>query len=177
MSQGLKIIIGLIIIAAIALFVFGGNDADDQDMTNDDMSSEEMTNDDMSNEDVALQDLVQSGGSYQCTVRQVIAEVESDGEVYISGPRISAVYETQIAGAGSPVFTTNMISDGEYVYTWSSQSLGFKTKVEQSSQTDQIPTEGQVMFDFENVVDYDCDPWDPIESYFDIPTEVDFQEV
>jgi hypothetical protein len=175
MSQGLKIIIGLIVAAAVVVFIVrGGNEANDmENPTNNQNSSQEETID----EDTELKDLVQSGGSYQCTVRQVIADVESDGEVYISGPRISAVYETQIAGAGSPVFTTNMISDGEYVYTWSSQSLGFKTKVVETDETDNIPTEGQVMFDFENVLDYDCQSWDPIESYFEIPTEVDFQEV
>jgi len=101
------------------------------------------------------------------------------GTVYISGDNMRGDFEMTQA---EQKFTSSMIRDQGYVYTWSSaQPQGMKMKLEepdtQMSQ-EEIPENFSQQLDIENEsINYSCNPWSPDNSMFTPPANIEFTDL
>ena len=117
-----------------------------------------------------LESLIARGGNYQCTVTISNEGTQSSGVVYISGNKLSGDFTAVAQGVTVKAY---MISDGEYVYSWSDMvAQGFKMPVEVSSSAS--AGAAQTGIDMAAGVSYDCDPWTPDASKFVPPTTIEF---
>src|SRR5690606_25595437 len=98
----------------------------------------------------------------------------SKGTVYITGPKIRGDFTSsvEVPGLVSMDVTSHMISDGEFIHTWTSLSNeGYKNAV--SSKTEANTETGAVSFD--QNLNYKCNPWNVDESKFLLPSDITFK--
>jgi len=120
-------------------------------------------------------DLTARGGEWKCTIDSSVdtgaGAAISSGVVHVSGNKVRGDFTTNVEGYGS--VQAHMISDGEYVYSWSDMApQGIKVKAAaQSSGTG--PTSGQVV-DLNHSYSYDCEQSSTEASLFVPPANVSF---
>lgn len=121
---------------------------------------------------------IRQHGSHQCTVNQLVAEVETRGTTYVHNGMIRGEYNSQIQGMS--IDTSILVRDG-YTYSWTSMmpNLGYKAKVVETdaSTNPEVGTKGTYAWNAENIGDYECTPWAPDQSMFEIPDRVHFTEM
>lgn len=129
-----------------------------------------------SDKKIAFAEFLKTGGSYKCTVRQYVGDMNVVGQAYISDGLIRGEYNTKAQGMN--IDATMIVRDG-YTYTWSSiaPGMGFKAKVVESDGGSKTATAGTYSFNAEQIGDYDCDDWDLDESKFVVPTTITFKEI
>lgn len=127
---------------------------------------------------MAFSQLVKQGGSYQCTVKQYMSDVENDGVVFMDKNRLRGEFST--IAEGMKIDSTMITKDG-YTYTWSSfaPKSGFKVKVLPVDETknESTSTSGTYSWNADQIGDYYCEAWTPDESKFTLPSSVMFTEV
>lgn len=126
---------------------------------------------------IAFSELVKQGGSYECTVKQMVSNIDSDGVVFVSRDRIRGEFST--LAQGMKIDTSMIVRDG-YTYTWSSMmpGTGFKIKAE-ANTTANVNTSmsGSYGWNAEQIGDYYCKEWKVDESTFTLPGNVKFTEI
>jgi hypothetical protein len=130
-----------------------------------------------SNKKIAFSELVKQGGSYECTVKQAVSDMESDGVVFMDKDRLYGEFST--IAEGMKVDTTMIMKDG-YTYTWSSMAPknGFKIKIATNEiASNEVDASGTYRWSAEQIGDYYCEKWVVDESKFTVPTEIKFVEV
>lgn len=123
-------------------------------------------------------DLAKRGGEWKCTVDNTsetgVGQVVSSGVVYVSGDKVRAEYNVTVPSLGS--MKGYMVSDGEYIYSWSSMlPQGVKTKASVVTQGSGSVS-GQVV-DANYAYSYDCQPSSPDASLFIAPANITFMSV
>lgn len=126
-------------------------------------------------------DLLKSGDNLVCTFNSTSETGDVEGTTYISNNKMRGDF---VIKDGISNMTSSMISDGEWLYSWSSaMPQGMKMKLDQfadqdstnpdtpvsNENTDQTPLD-----DLKQDYDYDCDSWSVDASKFVIPTDVTF---
>lgn len=131
-----------------------------------------------SNKKIAFSELVKQGGSYECTVKQAVSDMESDGVVFMDKDRLRGEFST--TAEGMKIDSTMIMKDG-YMYTWSSMAPknGFKMKSTPTSEAGNTnaPASGTYSWNAEQIGDYYCKEWRVDESKFTLPTSVKFTEL
>ena len=136
-----------------------------------------------SDKKIAFSELVKQGGSYECTVKQVVSNMDSDGVVFMDKDRLRGEFVTLAQGMN--IDSTFIMRDG-YTYTWSSvmPSTGFKIKIDSPIKAgadapidNDVATSGTYSWNAEQIGDYYCKVWAVDESKFTIPTGVKFTEI
>jgi len=121
--------------------------------------------------------LEQDKEPYECTVSQYIDEgmtQTTEGRVFLHAGRIRGNFETKVSGIN--IETSTIVRDG-FVYTWTNMSqIGFKSKVVDGETVGNTNQSGTYSWNAEQIGEYNCQPWSPQESQFEIPNIV-FQEV
>lgn len=176
-----KVLLGLILATAAFLIVRGAAKKDDVVLA---PVEETSATEPVPAEEEALvftgstKDLLARGGDYKCTFAQEVENSKSTGTVYISGEKLRGDFKTEITATGPAMLVeSHMISDGEFMYTWSSMMpTGFKMNVTETSETATI-TPSQQGFDANVDIDYNCVAWTPEESQFSLPSTVTFSEI
>ena len=122
---------------------------------------------------VSFVDFMRKGGSYKCAVSQKMANMVSDGTVYLHDALVRVEFSTTLAGQS---LTTTMIARDGYMYSWTSMSpgKGYKTKIPDA--TSASSAKGTYTWNGSQVVDYSCAPWKADDSFFDLPKSVVFTE-
>lgn len=125
---------------------------------------------------IPFAEFMKKGGSYKCEVTQVMANMTSQGTVYIHDSLIRAEFSTTVAGQS---MNTNMIARDGYTYSWTSMmpGKGYKTKIatsETSAPGANSSTSGTYTWNGEQVGDYSCEAWTADESVFELPKSVTF---
>lgn len=120
----------------------------------------------------SMKDLVAKNQSVKCTFNHSTDIDTSSGIVYVSDGKIRGDFDITAKQAVG-TFQAHMITDGEYSYVWSSLiAQGFKMPIANlSGQTASAPTSG---VDYNQSLDYACEPWTVDSSVFVIPTEISF---
>ena len=170
-----KIIIGIIIVILIVLgfFVFRGNDSGDE---NSEVASD---NESVSNNEAeiergekSIRELMASGSAVKCDYSYADEGLASEGTMYASEGKMRANFTSQTDGQN---IKSNMISDGEYFYTWADGSTsGFKMKVEADAAAETDTDQNQA--DLDQKVDYECERWSEDGSMFNPPGSVTFSD-
>ena len=124
----------------------------------------------------SLKDLMASGGSQKCTFAFEDEASRSSGVVYFANGKMRGDYES-LAKVQGETMESHSISDGEYMYSWSSaMSQGMKVKFADFAAGDAgAPESGrQSAVGYDQKMDYDCGAWGADASVFVPPASVEF---
>jgi hypothetical protein len=175
-----KILLGLILATAAVLLIKGARSAPEEEVeatpeVSDSTEETTPTSDETATAEFkgSMKALIARGGNYKCTFKQDTEVGTSTGTVYISGKEMRGDFSSVVTVANTTI-ESHMISDGEFVYTWSPlMPTGMKMKVDTTATTEES-TEG---FDTNQELDYECNPWTRDETVFSLPEGVTFTEV
>lgn len=123
-------------------------------------------------------DLMKLGKTLKCTYDMNTEGAALSGTSYISGNRMRGDFESTDP-TGNKI-QSHMISDGEWVYTWTSAApQGFKMKVsdadsEATTPSESTPAESQKLDALKNDLDYKCAVWVEDTSLLQVPSDVEF---
>jgi hypothetical protein len=125
---------------------------------------------------MAFSEFIKQGGSYTCTVNQLINNVNSQGTVFISGDKVRGEFSTTAQGQS---MTMSFLTTGGYTYTWTSMmpTMGFKMKNTASANTTNNTAAMSSAWDASAIGDYTCDTWSVDPAKFVVPTTVTFKEM
>lgn len=128
-------------------------------------------------------------GSYVCTVKQAMSDMENSGTVYIEGSadegkrKIRGEFTT--VAEGRTIGTTFVIKDGfNYMWTSAAPKNGFKVAMPKEA----LDAEGKVTVNADGssgtyawsatqIGEYDCQPWTVDQAKFALPAGVTFTEM
>lgn len=119
-------------------------------------------------------EILARGGEYKCLITQVMGTISSDGVVYIHKDLVRA--EFSVAVMDKKINSTLIARDG-YMYTWTdtATSTGSKTKMPTVDRNGKaVSTNGVRTWNGDQVKDYTCSPWTPVDTMFDIPKSMTF---
>lgn len=178
-----KVLIGVILATAGFLIVRSAVKTDDVALEETDQSPVATAPETDSTEEVSVfngsvKDLMARGGNHKCTFTQEVENSKSTGTVYISGMKMRGDFNSSVSAGGANMdIASHMISDGEFMYTWSSMMpTGFKMKIADTSATATV-TPTQQSFDSNQKLEYTCVAWAVDETQFALPTTVTFKEM
>ncbi len=135
----------------------------------------------------SLADLAKYGKDYECTFSSNQAKMQMDGHVFVSGENVAGEFKIHAGSAG--VMTSHIITDKDFMYSWSSMmNQGFKkakntqattsisgTPVNVPGNTAVKGTGSTNAQDFQNMYDYDCQVWNKDASVFVPPANISFR--
>ena len=163
--------VGLLIVLGIVFFITRSSVSDGESVKSNEMNTvqEEPLSGTFSG---SMKDLVAKNQSVKCTFNHSTDIDTSSGTVYVAGGKIRGDFDIK-AKQALGTFQAHMITDGEYSYVWSSLiAQGFKMPITNSSgQAASAPASG---VDYNQSLDYACEPWNVDSSVFAIPTEISF---
>ena len=125
-------------------------------------------------------DLIKLGKTLKCTYSTDTQGASISGTSYIAGKNMRGDFESTDP-TGNKI-QSHMISDGTWVYTWTSASpQGFKMNISDAESKASTPsasgsTNGQNLDAFKNNVDFKCNPWVEDASLFQVPSDIKFTD-
>lgn len=129
---------------------------------------------------VSLRDIINKGGSVQCTFsfKDDQNKTETQGTIYAVGNRFLEEAEVTISGVPKTQ-KMNIISDGSYIYSWSSDKKipGMKMKIQVTPTSPSATTSTQVSADLDKKMNMTCVNWVGDSSKFDVPKNINFTDV
>ncbi len=142
------------------------------------VASEEVEGKIFTDKDMTFQELMKKTGSYECTVKQSVMGVVTEGKVFIKGQNVSAKFSSSVQGR---IFETSMITKDGYVYTWSSvtPTTGIKTKIAATVAQggDTTDLSASYAWNSKDIGSYSCVVSNIPASSFIIPANIAFTEV
>ncbi len=126
----------------------------------------------------SMNDLIARGGDYKCTFDQLTEVSHSTGTVVISGKNVRGDFITEVKAVSGMKVGSHMISDGEFIYTWSDMiSMGMKFKVAAAATGTSTPSSASNQnFNYNQKLDYQCTPTTRDASLFVVPATITFSE-
>ena len=133
----------------------------------------------------SLRDLITLGKNQKCvvatsTTNEDGVKTDTVGTIYISGKKVAQEVSVISSDKKTLNVNMNMISDGEFMYSWNTESKtqGMKIKITDPSDGGVQNTNGQSgNVDLDNKVDMKCSGWTVDNSKFTIPTDVKFTDL
>lgn len=171
------IVMGLGVAGLAGLAIFGGLKKEENDLEKQILAEENLKTEEEKSlpknfeEKTTLASIMSRGGNYKCTFSHKTDFSTSSGVVYINGKKVRGDFKSAVSIGSIGDIESHMISNGEFVYTWSPMSpQGFKAKATQNLQSDNtsVPTNQEL--------DYVCDSWRADEEMFVIPKDITFVE-
>lgn len=125
-----------------------------------------------SSQQTTLKALLAAGINQTCTFTSQTPESSSSGQVYIGGGKMRGDFTSVTAGKTTE---SHLVVSNGIAYLWIDQPLqGFRMSFD-SMNTKSGMGSGSV--DANASVDYKCQPWNAIETKFDLPAGVNFQDM
>lgn len=129
----------------------------------------------------SLLDLMKLGKNVKCTYWTDQEGTTMAGVSYISGQKVRGDFDITTYDVnteeGSNTIKSHMVTDGEWVYTWSTATpQGFKMKVDQPENTSTDTTKEAPTKALNESFDYKCTPWLVDNSLFEIPSDIEFTD-
>lgn len=122
-----------------------------------------------------IRDLLKRAGSYKCTFAQSVEVADTTGTVYIAndGTQLRGDFVSAVKQPAMTV-SSHLVREGAWIYTWSDAfPQGFKVPVD---ETGMGGGENQA-FNFDQELEYACEPWTADASLFVIPNSITFTEI
>lgn len=131
-----------------------------------------------------LKSLLGLGKNLVCTYSFVDEEskFQTKGSTYISGKNYAQEVETTDPTDAKKVVRSNIVSDGEFVYTWSpdKKDSGMKIKIVNPEEKPDSTVKTDVASNEESLnkeYDVNCSPWSVDQSKFAIPSDIKFTDL
>lgn len=129
----------------------------------------------------SLKDLLSQGIAQKCTWSQTTEDGTMTGEILISGKKFKQTSKIPNPNGETQV---NMVSDGDWFYTWSNDSttgnMAIKMKmseVEKDANTATASTQKSNSVDLNKQLDYQCQPTTLSDKDLALPTGIEFIDV
>lgn len=121
----------------------------------------------------SIKSLLSGGRNVMCTVSYPQdSGITGSGTVYVTGNKMSNDFTMTVNNQSAD---GHIISDGQYLYSWSSQSSqGTKIKIDDEGKQE---TQSNQNVDLDKNVDLDCSNWSVDNSKFVPPSDVTFAEL
>ncbi|TSC62984.1 MAG: hypothetical protein Athens041674_355 [Parcubacteria group bacterium Athens0416_74] len=128
----------------------------------------------------SIEELAKRGGNWKCTINVKPNKAEetilSSGVVYVSGNKSRTDSTGTMTGVGP--YETHTITDGTYVYMWSSMMPTGQKWKNTMSETGSVPsTVESPAYDTNELYTYDCNPWSVDQSVFVPPSDISFTTI
>lgn len=124
---------------------------------------------------MAFVDLFHQGGTYKCSVTQIVNNATATGTTYMNSGKLRGDFVSDYQGQKVNV---SFIIDEAYTYLWNSvMTNGFKLRNDTTTQGSSTQVTASPNTYLESIGDYDCQPWNYDASVFTLPKGVTFQEV
>lgn len=170
-------VVGIILIAAVAIIIWQAVDKKDVSTAGGPIITQNNANPNSQNagKKMAFSEFIKQGGSYQCVVNQYVGDTESTGEVFIDNAKIRGDFTTQTNGM--TINSSAIIKDG-FAYTWTSASnKGWKVPVQAVEDGNMQAVVATYSWNTDQIGDYDCKPWTADQAKFITPATITFQEI
>lgn len=133
----------------------------------------------------SLRDLIALGKNQKCVVTTSTTDEEgiktdTISTIYISGKKMAQEVSVASSDKKTPNVNMRMISDGEFMYSWNTESKnqGMKIKITEPSDGGVQNTNGQSgSVDLDNKFDMKCSGWLVDNGMFTIPSDVQFTDL
>jgi hypothetical protein len=127
---------------------------------------------------MAFYQFAKQGGTYECTVHQLVNNIDTTGTVYMDKGQVRGDWNTSYVGQ---MMDTHFIVRDNTTYVWSSamKGTGYKFANDASVQAgNNMSASGSIPPPsyMEQIGDYDCTPWGGDASQFVLPTDINFTE-
>ncbi|MBD3311445.1 MAG: hypothetical protein GF349_03040 [Candidatus Magasanikbacteria bacterium] len=132
----------------------------------------------------SLKEMMSMGKTLKCEMNLLDEETEGEYKqtMYIDGERFRVDSEITMTGEGMQDMKFHMISDGEWIYTWSTeQESGLKMNIkemedmgEKYKENSDLAQGGKV--DLEEKFDFSCKKWKKDSSLLIPPKDVEFAD-
>lgn len=174
----LGIVAAVVVIGGGAYFYMSSNSAAPSGDSMQNETGGEMTKEEAGEFKGSVHDLMARGGDWKCDIGSQAntgAGVSfSSGTVYVSGKKLKGDFSISVPSLGN--VSAYMVSDGEYIYSWSSVMMqGFKAKVT-AEGTGGGETSGYG-FNPDVSYSYNCEPATVDASMFTPPANVEFRSI
>ncbi len=175
-----KILIGLMLATAAVLIMKGGDKPSETVLVEEVQdTSTPATSADAPKEgkfNGSVNELIARGGDYECNFSHTTDVSDTIGTVFISGKKMRGDFNSSTKVGTNMKIESHMISDGEYLYNWSSSvPMGFKVAIAKTENATSTP--GSSGLDYNQKLDYDCKAWTVDASKFVIPAEIKFTTI
>jgi hypothetical protein len=122
-----------------------------------------------------IKDLLAGGKTQTCTI--TYPNNAGTGTIYLADKKMSGNFT--IREFNGKQITGNMVSDGTYMYTWSTDAnMGIKMNLAETQKQVQSTTNGQnSSVDINQKVDMKCSSWNVDNSKFTVPTNIKFTDM
>jgi uncharacterized protein YxeA len=119
----------------------------------------------------SLRDLVMRNRPMQCTVN----EADSQGTFYVADNNMRGDFTNTIDGK---TMSGHMIVKGDTSYTWTEgEKTGFKfTASGEANVETENSAEQKTQVDLDEPINYDCRAWNKDNSYFEVPSDIEFTD-
>jgi hypothetical protein len=122
-------------------------------------------------------DLMKTGNTTKCTYSTVSDKTKMMGTTYVSGKNMRS--DTEITLEGGKTMESHMISDGTWVYSWTSAlPQGMKMNISELEKpaTAAPSSTNTTVKNFQDKFDFKCTKWNADSSKFVVPTDVTFTD-
>ncbi|MBI2414571.1 hypothetical protein HYV31_01850 [candidate division WWE3 bacterium] len=183
MQNKKRLLIGLVLLLLIAIF-FTYKAIEkyviDQLTYNQDNTVEQKLSEE-SNLKGSIFDIIKLNKTLKCTFSTEVDGTKMSGTTYISGKNVR--YVSELVNTDNTKIASNMITDGEWVYTWTSEApQGIKMKMDSFTQTDSTADQtktndkntGESYKNLNTAFDYKCINWVGDTKMFELPTNIEF---
>jgi hypothetical protein len=128
----------------------------------------------------SLQDLLTRDQSLQCTWNYQNQQSQGQGEIFVSGQKFRGSTTINVPNQGQ--VTTQMLSDGQWMYQWGGPlAQGVKMNLQElESAPPEQSNDQQAQSAYQTInqnYQYDCQPWTPDQSKFQVPADVTFVDL
>lgn len=176
MNNKVMWVVGIIIIAAIALYLImakskTGNEAAVNTAGNSAVKTGQNAATPATKAS-SLKDLLALGTSQKCTY----SDNGSQGTFYVSGGKSRGDFTSTVAGKSTG---GHMIADGKTSYVWmDGEKQGFKMSLDASAQQQaNAPASQSQGVDVNKQMDYSCQAWSADNSMFTMPSGIEFVDL
>lgn len=122
----------------------------------------------------SIMSLLSGGKNVNCQV--TYPDNKGTGSVYVSDKKFAGDFTTKDANGKET--TGNMVSDGTYMYVWSSaMPTGIKINLTDANKAAQNAQASQGISNINEKVNLNCNPWAPEASKFTVPSNIKFQDM
>lgn len=171
-----KTLLKVLIVGAVVVggyMYFEANKNKEGEMTS---QTNENTNIESTGKKMAFAEFMKQGGSYKCTVRQSVNNMDSNGTVFVSNGMVRGSFTTTVSG--KETVSNILVRDG-YTYVWSpDMPIAMKIAIPKNEVDANInaDTSGSYGWNAEQIGDYNCENWNEDQSTFVVPTGIQFMD-
>lgn len=171
MNKGILIAVAVVILLAFGAGAFVLSKKSTQPSTT--SNNQTTTQTESAQSKKSLKDLMGLGITQECKFTDQTSA--SQGVVHTSGNKVHGRFTTTVEGQ---TMVSNMLSDSETIYIWTEgQAQGMKMTVSSMDDFSDAPDEQKGSVNLNQQVDYSCGVWVVDPTVFEVPTNVEFQDL